>query len=416
MQIGVVRDKFLRDRILRRIIIGEAFVMGAVPRAAFSVCVMMLENLHGRDRSRLPLAEADAFRVENLDHGGFEFRRGNVEPEFLRAEIDDVGEIDRLAVGRFEGALEAGDVGQFVCHVVRHFVAARVVFGKTFELRADERRHEFMRAVVPAEGGQFVGRALRVDWDFAEVAHPAGELVGVFAVRDEEAAFAAGEVLGAVAAEAGGRLHGADVFAVDGGAMGLAAVADDGDAVLFRDRDDAFQIGGHAVDVDGHDGLRAGRDGRFQQIRIKAERVFVDIDEHGNGVLMEDDGGGRPVGEGGQDDFVTGADSQRGEGHVEGARSAIDDEAVLYADEIGEFLLQGLALGGEDAVEDVGVENGQDGVAVSLGEGRPCLDEAVRNSFFAAEDCESFHGSFLFYMIDDEWLSVDICHMAVLVI
>ena len=101
---------------------------------------------------------------------------------------------------------------------------------------------------------------------------------------------------------------------------------------------------------------------------------------------------------------------------MEGARSAIDDEAVLYANEIGEFLLQGLALGGEDAVEYVGVEDGQDGVAVRLGEGRPCLDEAVRNSFFAAEDCESFNGSFLFYKIDNEWLSVDICHMAVLVI
>ena len=180
--------------------------------------------------------------------------------------------------------------------------------------------------------------------------------------------------------------------------MSLAAVADDGNAVLFRDRDDAFQIGGHAVDVDGQDGLRAGGDGGFQQVRIKAERVFVDIDEHGNGVLMEDDGGGRPVGEGGQDDFVARADAQRGDGHVKGGCSAIDDEAVLYADEFGEFLLEGLALRRGDAVEDVGVEDGQDGVAVRLGEGRPCFDEAVRNSLFAAEDCESFHGSFLFLL------------------
>ena len=79
---------------------------------------------------------------------------------------------------------------------------------------------------------------------------------------------------------------------------------------------------------------------------------------------------------------------------------------MLYADKICEFLLQGLALGGEDAVEDVGVEDGQDGVAVRLGEGRPRLDEAVRNSLFAAENCESIHGSFLFYWIDDEWKNV----------
>ena len=108
---------------------------------------------------------------------------------------------------------------------------------------------------------------------------------------------------------------------------------------------------------------------------------------------MEDDGGGRPVGEGGQDDFVTGADSQRGKGHVECACTAVDDKAMLYADKICEFLLQCFALGGEDAVEDVGVEDGQNGVAIRLGEGRPCFDEAVRNSLFAAEDCESFHDS-----------------------
>ena len=317
-QIGVVRDKFLRDRILRWIIVGEAFVMGAVPRAAFAVGVMMLENLHGRDRPRLPLAEADAFRAENLDHGSLEFRRGNVESEFLWTEIDDVGEIDRLAVGRFEGAFEAGDVGQFFRHVVRHFAAARVVFRKVFELRTDERCYKFMRTVVPAECSQCVRRAFRIDGNFAEVAHPTGELVGVFAVRDEHAAFAARKVFGAVAAEAGGRFHGTDVFAVDGGTVGLATVADDRNAVLFRDWNDAFQIGGHAVDVDGQDGLRAGRDGGFQQVRIEAERLFVDIDEHGYGVLMEDDGGRRPVGEGRQNHFVSRPDAERRDSHVKG--------------------------------------------------------------------------------------------------
>ena len=107
---------------------------------------------------------------------------------------------------------------------------------------------------------------------------------------------------------------------------------------------------------------------------------------------MEDDGGGRPVCEGGQDDFVARTDAEGGECHVEGACAAIDYDAMLYADEIGEFFLQCLALRSENAVEDVGVEYGHDGVTVRLREGRPRLDEAVWNCFFAAKDCESFHG------------------------
>ena len=145
------------------------------------------------------------------------------------------------------------------------------------------------------------------------------------------------------------------------------------------------------MDVDRQDSFRLRRDSRFDLADVDAERIVFNVDENRDGVVMEDSGGSRPVGEGRDDDFVTRADSQGGDSHVQSRGAAVGDQAVFDAEVVSEFLLERDGVRCASAVEDVGIENRHDGVAVFLGDGRPAFDHSGRDGGLTAKNRQFLH-------------------------
>jgi len=103
--------------------------------------------------------------------------------------------------------------------------------------------------------------------------------------------------------------------------MGLAGIFDDRQIVPSRNVQDRLHVGGHAVDMDGHDRARARCDLLRDALGIEAECVRLDVHEDGDAVVVEDGGGRGPEGEGGDDHLVARLQTDAGQRHVERGRA-----------------------------------------------------------------------------------------------
>jgi len=112
--------------------------------------------------------------------------------------------------------------------------------------------------------------------------------------------------------------------AVVGGADGVGGVLDD----ACSDGVDGFQIARLAAVVDGHDGLGLRRDSQLDGFWCDVE-VIAHIHQHGTGPQVDDDVGSGAESEGGDDDLVSWADAQRGQGDVQAGGAGVDGDGVL---------------------------------------------------------------------------------------
>ena len=104
-----------------------------------------------------------------------------------------------------------------------------------------------------------------------------------------------------------------------------------------------------------HDGLRlAGDIGGLELLGADVTAGGVVIQKHRDGPELDDRGNGGGKTRRHRDDLVARLDTfvggqlvrgQGGKGHQIGGGTGVDQQAVLYAEERGEFLLERLALG-----------------------------------------------------------------------
>ena len=165
----------------------------------------------------------------------------------------------------------------------------------------------------------------------AEVAQAAEPLGENLVVGHHHAAFAGGDDLVRIEAEAGERADPAGAAAVTLGAMRFGGVLDDGEAVDARELHERRHVGHVAVHVHGHDGAGARRDLARDLAHVEAPGVGLAVDQHGNaagaqhGECAGDDGEAR------QDDFGARGKLQRLHGELERGGAVAERNAVPHA-------------------------------------------------------------------------------------
>ena len=102
----------------------------------------------------------------------------------------------------------------------------------------------------------------------------------------------------------------------------LAGILNDGNVVLFADRQDFIQVGGSAENVDGHDGAGVFCNAVLDVIRVNLERFGIGIRENRQRVTHHHRIGGCDVRVRGENNFVTRPHAQELQGHLEGMGSA----------------------------------------------------------------------------------------------
>ncbi len=134
---------------------------------------------------------------------------------------------------------------------------------------------------------------------------------------------------------------------MQGGAGTVGGVFDDGEVVLAGDLEDGGHVAGVAGVVHDDDGFGARGDAGCDGGGGDGEVVGAgDVCEYDAGAGVEDGVGGGDEGEGGEDDFISGADAEGDAGEVEGFGGVGDGEAVGGGGELGEVLFE---LGGDFA-------------------------------------------------------------------
>src|SRR5690606_336587 len=133
-------------------------------------------------------------------------------------------------------------------------------------------------------------------------------------------------------------------------------ILDHGNAVLAADRHDLLDAQRNAEGVHGHacgdapagaavPGLAVAQLGVFgqpaaQRLRAKAQRVEIDIHEHGMGADVAERIAGGDEGEGLGDDLVVALDVGQLQGNVEGGGAVNGGDGVLRAGESCDVLLE----------------------------------------------------------------------------
>ena len=132
----------------------------------------------------------------------------------------------------------------------------------------------------------------------------------VVIVGENHTAFAGGDLLIGIKGEDGHFAEGAGLFAFQLGAEGFTAILEDGEVVSFGDFADFVEVGGAAEGLDRHNGFGILGYFIFDFCGVDVEGFRVDIDKdgfcacHHNGIRGGDEGEGR------DNDFVAGADSE----------------------------------------------------------------------------------------------------------
>ena len=277
---------------------------------------------------------------------------GEVSAEAVAVGVaDDVEVVDvrkRAAVRIVDilGGRGDGSVGEGFVVALGDLHAAAVPVFEAFELDAEHGGLRFVEARVEAR--DLAAERRRV----SALSQGLDAFDEFFVVRRDGAAVAVGaEVFRRVETEGRGEAESAREFAAVGRAVRLRRVFEDEEVAARGDFVDAADVGGLAVEVDGDDGARARRDGRFERGGVERERVGVYVGEDGDGARVED--GERGVG-GGQrrgDDFVARAGAHRAGGEErerDGVRAVADARREARAAEARPLLFKRRDLGAED--------------------------------------------------------------------
>ena len=160
----------------------------------------------------------------------------------------------------------------------------------------------------------------------------------------EHAAFARGQVLGRVEAEAAGVVALADPLVAVLRGQGVGRVFDQGQAMFGGEAAQRRHVAGVAAVVHGDDGPGARGDGRGDPGGVEVQGVRLDVHQDGAGADVLDHRDGRHEGERGGDHLVAGADAQDRQGRVQGRRAAIEREGGGALQAFCETLLELAAL------------------------------------------------------------------------
>lgn len=158
----------------------------------------------------------------------------------------------------------------------------------------------------------------------------------------KEACVAQGsEVFGGEEAVAAKVSDAAGGFAILGGTKSLGGVFDDVKVMLRGKGHDGVHVGHLAEEVDWDDGFGFSPDEGGGVDGIEIEAVFSDIAKDWSGPDAGDAAGGGEEGEGGNNDFIAGADAQGHEREEDGIGAGGDPQVVQDTREGGAFLLKG---------------------------------------------------------------------------
>ena len=275
------------------------------------------------DRHRVVEQGADAALGEAVDD------LGPLPGEPHRVLVPDV--LPAVGDGR---CAEAGEVLAQVGRVAPSLGRALVEPGQLGEA---DRRDEIGGLVVRAERFVVVADAHPV---ITVEADPVGQ--GVVVGRGE-AALAGHQVLRGVRAEHR-RPELAGPPAVIRRAVSLGGVLDDREAVALGDRDERIHVGHEPVQVDRHDRLRPGRDGRLHEVGVHREVLGPDVHEDRAGARAQDDADGGVEAEADRDDLVARADAEAVQDRLLGEGPVGHEDGVADAAIGGPGLLEGLGL------------------------------------------------------------------------
>ena len=243
--------------------------------------------------------------------------------------------------------------------------AALVVVGELFQLLQAEGGADLIDAVVVAEVQHVIGEVVALVAVVGQAGHAVGALEAdglgqIVIIRHEHAAFAGGEILVGEETEDADLAPGAEGFTVQETAGGMGDILDDGQVVPLRDRHDFGQAAGEAGVVHDDDGFGAGGDGGLDGGGVDGQVVGAeDVGEADVRAAMQGGVGGGDKGEGGDDDFVTGADAEGEAGQVQAFGGVGDGEGVFGAGEGDEFGFE--VLGDFTHGEPAGADDAEDG-------------------------------------------------------
>ena len=235
------------------------------------------------------------------------------------------------------------------------------------QLHAEHGALHAVHAVVEGAELVLVAHLLAPRAQEAQLLRPLG------VVGHHRAALAVGaEILAGIEAEAAEVAHRAAPPPVVLGAVRLARVLDDGDALAPRDVENRVHVGRLAVQVHGNDGFRPRGDGGFELRRIHRPIARLDVHEHRRGARVFDgrDGGHEGVRDG--DHFVAASDAGGEQRQVQGARAAVDADGVARVAIGGKRLLERGHRRAEDELRFVehaehgGVDFGLEGAVLRL--------------------------------------------------
>ena len=115
----------------------------------------------------------------------------------------------------------------------------------------------------------------------AEVLEVIDAFFGLLVVNDQGTALGSAEDLGGMETERGHVALAEDALAVDLDAESVGGIVDDAQAVLVGDVLNLTGSAGLTIDVDGHDGSGARRDGCLDAVGVDVTCCHIDVDEHG---------------------------------------------------------------------------------------------------------------------------------------
>ena len=153
----------------------------------------------------------------------------------------------------------------------------------------------------------------------AEVLEVIDAFFGLLVVNDQGTALGGAEDFGAMETERGHVALAEDAPAVDLDAEGVGGVVDDAQAVLVGDVLNLTGTAGLAIDMDGHDGGGARRDGGLDAVGVDATRGHVDVDEYGLDTVPPQRVGGGNEAVGSGDDLATDVEGLKGGDERQGA-------------------------------------------------------------------------------------------------
>ncbi len=164
-------------------------------------------------------------------------------------------------------------------------------------------------------------------------------------VGRQHAALAGDHGLRTMKAERRNAAEGAGAPAMARRADRLGGVLDQRQPAAVGDRLKALPLAGRTVEIDAEDRLGLRPDRRLDRVGIEAPGVGQDVDQHRLGADIDDRRDRGDPGDVRRDDFVAGADPQRGEREMQRRGRMRHGHRMSDADIVGEHALEARVIG-----------------------------------------------------------------------